>query len=150
MQAIEAGKAKSGNTVHRTVGRLIVCVLALFGWKLASAAAGTAEGFTLEVRPRVCVVMAGEVSCSMQLQVNWTAPQEADICLRFAGEEQALQCWQSRRQGAWNMPVEREQNTTVQLVDPGTDAVLLESLIPVLTRELRDSRKRRRHVWSIL
>ena len=48
------------------------------------------------------------------------------------------------------MPVEREQNTTVQLVDPGTDAVLLESLIPVLTRELRDSRKRRRHVWSIL
>lgn len=150
MQVIEAGNAMTADTVQWTVARFIVCVLALIGWQLACAAAITGEGMTLEVRPRVCVLMAGEESCSMQLQVRWTAPQETDICLRFAGEEQALQCWQSQRQGAWNMPVAREQNTTVQLVDPGTDAVLLESLIPVLTRELRDSRKRRRHVWSIL
>lgn len=140
----------TADTVCRTVGLPIACLLALFPWQFAEAATGAGENLTLEVRPRVCVRLASEETCAMHLQIRWQAEHERDVCLRFAGDENSLQCWQAQRQGVWEMSFERDNNTTVQLVDPVSEAVLLESLIPVISRDLRDTRRRRRHVWSIL
>lgn len=150
MQLIEAGKAMISDTVRRTVGFPIACLLALFPWQLTAAATAAGESLSLEVRPRVCVRLSGEEMCAMHLLIRWKAERERDVCLRFAGEETSLQCWQAQRQGVWEMSLERENNTTVQLLDPDSEAVLLESLIPVISRDLRDTRRRRRHVWSIL
>lgn len=136
----------SAHTVFMTVGTAMCFVFAA----TTLHAASTAGGFAMQVRPRLCVLTPGESVCVMQFSVTWSAPAATDVCLTLAGDLIPLQCWQSQRDGEFEMRVERRDSTLVQLRDANNDALLLEEQIPIISRDLRDTRTRRRHAWSIL
>lgn len=108
------------------------------------------SAYALHVRPRVCVTLASDSLCAMELEVTWSAPVLADVCLKIREEDAALQCWQQQRTGEFAVALERDSNAMLQLLDASLETVLNEVEIAVVNRDLRDSRRRRRHVWSIL
>jgi hypothetical protein len=71
------------------------------------------------------------------------------VCLRETGEDAALHCWEAARGGSVALSYSNTQDMTYQLV--ALDGRLLATCdIKVINRDLRSSRSRRRHVWSIL
>lgn len=146
--AAEKHNSASAHTVLLTVGAAMTMCFVFAASTLQ--AASPAGGFAMQVRPRLCVLMPGESVCVMQFSVTWSAPAATDVCLTLAGELAPLQCWQAQRDGEFEMRVERRDSTLVQLRDANNDALLLEEQIPIISRDLRETRTRRRHAWSIL
>lgn len=107
------------------------------------------EGVTLSAQPRLCVIAPDEELCQLQLQLSWMAEHDRDVCLKLAEQAGFLQCWQARRQGDYTVELSRESNISVLLQDAETGQILSQIDIPVIKRDLRDSRRRRRHAWSI-
>jgi hypothetical protein len=85
----------------------------------------------------------------MAMTVSWTAPQDSAVCLREADESEALHCWDAARSGSVELSYSNTEDVTYQLV--ALDGTLLATCeIKVINRDMRSSRSRRRHVWSIL
>jgi hypothetical protein len=160
-----AGSRGTHGTAQRAVGSCIAVFRSagvesfwIVLWLLGVFAAGicsptksyAAEAVTLRVVPKLCVKPVGNELCAMQISATWTASTAMDVCLRFGEETEPLQCWQSQRQGELSVATEREGNTAVQLLDAHTLAVLSAVEISVIERDVRDTRRRRRHAWSIL
>lgn len=146
--AVKTHNSSRAHTAYQAVGvALGLCFLLATA---APQAASPTDGFAMQVRPRLCVLSPGDTLCVMEFSVTWSAPIATDVCLRIAGELMPLQCWQQRRDGAFEMQVARGESTLVQLRDANSDALLLEEQIPIISRDLRDTRTRRRHAWSIL
>ena len=104
---------------------------------------------SLRVQPRLCVMTAADEVCVMQLQVVWTTVVERNVCLHLPDQQQTLPCWQAQQAGEFSLTIARAENVSVQLLDEQTREVLSEVEIPVIQRDLRDTRRRRRHAWSI-
>lgn len=142
------------DTAIMSVGSAIpMCLLAaLVFWTAAPAslqAAADDEINTLRVQPRLCVMPADQQTCSMQLVVTWRVAKNRNVCLQLPGEAQFLQCWQAQQSGEFSMTLARAENVNLHLLDAQTLEVLGDVEIPVIKRDLRDTRRRRRHAWSI-
>lgn len=85
----------------------------------------------------------------MQISVTWTADSQMDMCVKLGNQDELLHCWKAQKKGEFSLAVERSENTDIQLVDAQTLQLLSQIQIPVMTRDLRDTRRRRRHAWSI-
>ncbi|MGB4247585.1 MAG: DUF3019 domain-containing protein [Pseudohongiellaceae bacterium] len=142
------------HTVSTTVGmrvRLVFLLLLMAGVPTDLSQVSAADSlYELQVRPRVCVTLASDSLCAMELEVSWSAPMAADVCLKLREDDTALQCWQQQRTGELTVALERDSNTMLQLLDASLETVLNEVEITVVSRDLKDSRRRRRHAWSIL
>ena len=147
---LKVHKASSAYTVFTTVGRSMALFLVFILASMSMHAASSPSGFAMQVRPRLCVLSPGEAVCAMQFAVTWSATTATDVCLIFAGELEPLRCWLQEREGAFEMQVERRQSALVQLREANSDILLLEEQIPIISRDKRDTRSRRRHAWSIL
>lgn len=106
--------------------------------------------YTMEVQPSICVTHSSDQPCQMQLTVVWQAERPTDVCLHLAGNAVALHCWDSASEGSVVLAFRSAENITLQLWPESGGHVLEETLINVVSRDVRDSRRRRRHVWSIL
>lgn len=106
------------------------------------------ESVAMEVTPKICVTR-GEQACSMDLEITWAADSPQDLCLRLVNTGAQLECWQQAREGRFLLRYDSLEDVALQLVN-GALAVLGETEVKVVSRDLRDSRRRRRHVWSIL
>lgn len=124
--------------------------LMLFGLPKGLASETAPPAFRLMVRPSICVSYDSEQPCRMSMQVSWEGESIADVCLRDAMEEPMLYCWQNSREGTATIDYANTGDVLYQLVEEASLGVLAEAEIKVINRDLRDSRKRRRHVWSIL
>ncbi len=109
-----------------------------------------AHGYKLYVRPSICVSYDRDVPCTMSMQVSWEGEAPADVCLRDATTTPMLHCWQDSNRGSVAIDYANTVDVRYQLVEETSLGVLAEAEIKVINRDLRDSRKRRRHVWSIL
>ncbi len=84
------------------------------------------------------------------MAVSWQASVPSDVCLLQAQREGALVCWDFAREGSTDVQYADTSDVQYHLVDAKSRAVLAEADVVVINRDLRTSRKRRRHVWSIL
>jgi hypothetical protein len=109
-----------------------------------------APAYTLSVRPSICVSYDSEEPCSMSMQVSWEGDASADVCLRDAMRAPMLHCWENSNRGSVAIDYSNTEDARYQLVEESSLGVLAEAEVKVINRDLRDSRKRRRHVWSIL
>lgn len=116
---------------------------------LKAAEAG-ADGYVLRVRPSICVSYNSDEPCRMALQVSWEGPARPELCLRELLRDPLLQCWQNTQSGSMDVEFANTVDVSYQLEDGVTSGALAESSVKVINRDLRTSRKRRRHVWSIL
>lgn len=131
---------------------LTLLLLALLSPVMLGAQGGFAkeEEFRLLVRPSICVSYDSSAPCVMSMQLSWEAPRLVAVCLRETEAEGSLRCWDDARAGQHEVQYADSADTHYLLVDAATHAVLAEAEVVVINRDLRDSRKRRRHVWSIL
>jgi hypothetical protein len=117
----------------------------------ASYAAENAEtGYVLEVQPSICVSYNSEEPCTMEMQVSWQGPGAPEICLRELLRDPLLQCWQNTGTGSTELTFINAEDAQYQLQHGASDSALVTADVKVINRDLRNSRKRRRHVWSIL
>lgn len=86
----------------------------------------------------------------MSMQVSWEGAAAADVCLRDAVLAPMLHCWENSNRGSVAIAYANTIDVRYQLVEETSLGVLAEAEVKVINRDLRDSRKRRRHVWSIL
>lgn len=114
------------------------------------AAEAAADGYVLRVRPSICVSYNSEEPCRMELQVSWQGPARTELCLRELMRDPLLQCWQNAGTGRLDIEFANNADVSYQLEDGLTSGGLAQSSVKVINRDLRTSRKRRRHVWSIL
>lgn len=106
--------------------------------------------YSLQVKPSICVSYDADAPCSMSMQVAWQASVPGDFCLLQVQREEPLACWDHARAGNTEVQYADTSDVQYQLVDAKSRAVLAEADVVVINRDLRASRKRRRHVWSIL
>ena len=120
-------------------------------WMNASLASEkTASSYRLRVRPSICVSYDSTQPCTMAMEVSWEGEDAADICLRDAVVAPMLFCWKNAREGSIALDYANTTDMVYQLVEEVSQGVLAEAEVKVINRDLRSSRKRRRHVWSIL
>lgn len=128
-----------------------LAALLLVAGSLTTTHAGAADpDFELKVRPSICVSYDSASPCVMSMQLSWASPRIADVCLREAQREAPLRCWDDALGGQHEIQYADTVDSRYWLVDANTQLVLAETEVVVINRDLRDSRKRRRHVWSIL
>lgn len=117
----------------------------------SSAPAADVSGlFELEIKPRVCVRIDMEEPCGMELDIAWYSSVAADVCLWASAEDALLRCWEESRQGNLIVEYASEDNYRFRLQEARSSEVLATADITVVTRDLRNLRRRRRHVWSLL
>lgn len=116
----------------------------------SNANAQDAAEFSLQVRPSICVSYDNEAPCRMSMQVSWQATIMTDVCLLQADREDPLACWDNAREGSTEVQYADTNDVQYRLVDAKSRDLLAEADVVVINRDLRSSRKRRRHVWSIL
>jgi hypothetical protein len=122
----------------------------LFGACRVQAADASESGYSLRVRPSICVSYNSDEPCRMDLRVSWEGPARAELCLRELMRDPLLQCWQNAGSGSVDIEFGNNADVLYQLQDSASQDALAESPVTVINRDLRNSRKRRRHVWSIL
>jgi|GEM_PF-797025 len=151
---IFACRRVSADTVSKTVDFVSSAktLSVLWTWLLlpVSIPAVAAEaGVTLEAHPQLCVIAPGEELCVVQMHLQWTTARERDVCIGFAHQPDFLQCWVGQQRGDHRVDLAYDENITVRLHDAQSGQILAELDIPVIKRDLRDTRRRRRHAWSI-
>lgn len=134
--------------LHSSIG--LVASIGLSGATATAAHAQAAAEFSLQVRPSICVSYDNEAPCRMSMQVSWQATVMTDVCLLQAGREDVLACWDNAREGSTEVQYADTNDVQYRLVDAKSRDLLAEADVVVINRDLRSSRKRRRHVWSIL
>lgn len=118
---------------------------------LPVCAAGQEAGeYSLLVQPSICVSYNSDEPCTMAVEVSWKGAPPGDICLRDALLIPLLQCWEDSASGNVALEYASTVDGLYQLVEEASLGVLAEADVKVINRDLRSSRKRRRHVWSIL
>ena len=113
-------------------------------------AAQTDAFYELEIRPSICVSFDRDEACTMMLQINWQGDSRQEVCLRTDDNDVFITCWNGELAGSAEIPYANTDNVVYQLVSMQNGQVLAEAQVQVISRDLRDSRRRRRHVWSIL
>jgi len=73
-----------------------------------------------------------------------------NVCLRDEMLAPVLYCWENASEGTVEVDYANTTDVLYQLIEETTQGVLAEAEVKVINRDLRSSRKRRRHVWSIL
>jgi hypothetical protein len=115
----------------------------------AAESSANAAGYALWAQPSICVSYDSSQPCTMALTLRWSAPAAAVVCVREANASVTLHCWEAARSGSVALSYANTQDVTYQLVTH-EGAVLANCRFKVINRDLRSSRSRRRHVWSIL
>lgn len=106
--------------------------------------------YELAIRPSICVSYAGDEACTMLLRISWRGASRQAVCLKTAQDDIVITCWNGELAGETEQPFDNTGNVVYQLVSMQNSRVLAEAEVQVISRDLRDSRRRRRHVWSIL
>lgn len=114
------------------------------------SAADPDDSYQLSIRPSICVSYDNEAPCEMMLNISWRGGNGAPVCLNTAAEPSPISCWENTLSGELEVPYAQNTNSVYQLVDREDNRVLADAEVQVISRDLRDSRQRRRHVWSIL
>lgn len=138
---------------HLTKALQQSCSAAFICWGLLTMTmvqAQTSGEFSLQVRPSICVSYDNEAPCRMSMQVSWEATVVSDVCLLQAEQQEPLACWDNASSGATEVQYADTRDVQYRLVTAKTRDILAEADVVVINRDLRSSRKRRRHVWSIL
>ncbi|HWK53579.1 MAG TPA: DUF3019 domain-containing protein [Hyphomicrobiales bacterium] len=107
-------------------------------------------GYELDIRPSICVSYDSELPCTMSMEVSWKAPTPSAVCLMEVGEDEPLHCWDAATRGSVELAYASHEDLGYELVMAADGTALASADIKVINRDLRSSRSRRRHVWSIL
>lgn len=115
---------------------------------LIAGAAQAEELPTLEfsIKPRLCVLTAGEEACYDEVQVRWRSPRRLSLCLYQNRLEDPITCWQKVTEGQHRLVLSATDSVTFHLREPGKDWQITEAFEVI--HDHQQYRRQRRNPWS--
>ena len=99
------------------------------------------------IKPRLCVLAAGEEVCHDELTVKWSAAEARSLCLYQSDKVQPLRCWENATQGEYQFELTASVSTDFQLRENPTQKPLSDQRFQVVYND-KKYRKERRNPWS--
>jgi hypothetical protein len=99
------------------------------------------------IKPRLCVLNAGEEVCRDELDVKWQSAEMRSLCLYQTDKTEPLRCWQDAIQGDYQFELMASATTDFQLREIDSDKPLSDQRFQVVYSD-KKYRKARRNPWS--
>ncbi|WP_323813471.1 DUF3019 domain-containing protein [Cellvibrio sp. NN19] len=112
-----------------------------------SASSSSLPVIQFSIKPRLCVLTAGEEVCRDELEVKWLSEQARSLCLYQTDKTEPLRCWQKATQGEYQFELTASVSTDFQLRELDSDTSLSDQRFQVVYND-KKYRKARRNPWS--
>lgn len=128
-------------------------LVALLPGSYARAQPSTAESSSslpliqFSIKPRLCVLNAGEEVCHDELQVKWESAVTRSLCLYQSDKTDPLRCWENETRGEYQFELTASVSTDFQLRETLSDKPLSDQRFQVVYND-KKFRKARRNPWS--
>lgn len=99
------------------------------------------------IKPRLCVLNAGEEVCRDELEVKWLSAQARSLCLYQTDKPEPLRCWDNATQGEYQFELAASVSTDFQLRELESNTALSDQRFQVVYND-KKYRKARRNPWS--
>lgn len=99
------------------------------------------------IKPRLCVLNAGEEVCRDELEVKWLSAQARSLCLYQTDKVEPLRCWNDATAGEYQFELTASVSTDFQLRELDSDASLSDQRFQIVYNE-KKYRRVRRNPWS--
>lgn len=113
----------------------------------AKASSSSLPLIQFSIRPRLCVLNAGEEICRDELEVKWLSEKTRSLCLYQTDKTEPLRCWQDATQGEYQFELAASVSTDFQLRELDSSTSLSNQRFQVVYNE-KKYRKARRNPWS--
>ena len=110
----------------------------------------TPSVWTLSIKPRICIMPQNQQLCEMESDIFWSGQTKADICLLSSMQSDNVQCWSNALQGHLIEKIVINKQISYWLSPTGSNKVLVKSQILIVTIPDKNTKRRRRHIWSLL
>jgi hypothetical protein len=114
---------------------------------VAGASSSSLPLIQFSIKPRLCVLNAGEEVCRDELEVKWLSVQARSLCLYQSDKAEPLRCWQNATNGEYQFELTASVSTDFQLRELDSDTALSDQRFQVVYNE-KKYRKARRNPWS--
>lgn len=113
----------------------------------ASSQSSSLPLIQFSIKPRLCVLNAGEEVCRDELEVKWQSAQARSLCLYQSDKEKPLRCWREATAGEYQFELTASVSTDFQLRELDSNTSLSDQRFQVVYNE-KKYRKARRNPWS--
>ena len=114
---------------------------------LSNANSSSLPLIQFSIKPRLCVLNAGEEVCRDELEVKWLSETARSLCLYQTDKTEPLRCWQGATQGEYQFELTASVSTDFQLRELDSSTSLSDQRFQVVYNE-KKYRKARRNPWS--
>lgn len=114
---------------------------------LSQASSSSLPLIQFSIKPRLCVLNAGEEVCRDELEVKWLSAQARSLCLYQTDKTEPLRCWQDATKGEYQFELTASVSTDFQLRELDSSTSLSDQRFQVVYNE-KKYRKARRNPWS--
>lgn len=113
----------------------------------ASSSASSLPLIQFSIKPRLCVLNAGEEVCRDELEVKWLSEQARSLCLYQSDKKDALRCWENETWGEYQFELTASASTDFQLREITTGTAVSKQRFQVVYND-KKYRRARRNPWS--
>lgn len=143
---ISDGNRLSARAITPLTATLFLAVLLPGSYALADDSSALPL-IQFSIKPRLCVLNAGEEVCRDELEVKWLSAQARSLCLYQTDKTEPLRCWQDATQGEYQFELTASVSTDFQLRELDSSTSLSDQRFQVVYNE-KKYRKARRNPWS--
>ena len=145
-----------GSPLNASALKSIAAFLFLAAWlpgsyafadDLSHAQSASVPLIQFSIKPRLCVLNAGEEVCRDELDVKWVSPQARSLCLYQSDKTEPLRCWENATHGDYQFELTASAHTDFQLREVDSQVLLSDQRFQVVYNE-KKYRRARRNPWS--
>jgi hypothetical protein len=114
---------------------------------LSQASSSALPLIQFSIKPRLCVLNAGEEVCRDELEVKWLSAEARSLCLYQTDKTEPLRCWENATKGEYQFELTASVSTDFQLRELDSNTSLSDQRFQVVYNE-KKYRKARRNPWS--
>lgn len=118
-----------------------------FASDLPGASSSALPLIQFSIKPRLCVLSAGEEVCRDELEVKWQSAVMRSLCLYQSDKTEPLRCWQEATQGEYQFELTASASTDFELRETDTGTAVSDQRFHVVYND-KKYRRARRNPWS--
>jgi len=118
-----------------------------FASDLSGAGSSALPLIQFSIKPRLCVLNAGEEVCRDELEVKWQSAAVRSLCLYQSDKTEPLRCWQEATQGEYQFELTASASTDFELREIDTGTAVSDQRFQVVYND-KKYRRARRNPWS--
>lgn len=118
---------------------------------LATGSVCARENYQLEldIVPKVCVIGRSNDYCHEAVVVEWRSRAPLNVCLAVDVDHNFAFCWSDVKEGKFEWEQKTQQDITFLMQSPNGQHTYGSASLSVVKTQNRQTRRRRRHAWSL-